>query len=626
MSRTSNIVDMRKYRRIDFHNPLFNNVTGDFDDVFIEKNVTVDHILDNYYVDDRTKSNPTSERIFSLFTSQPKEIKKAMDLASNIITDPGMVYILLAKKGNGKTITLRHFKRECLRNKKYLPSDKCGIAYLDLKTKKSDNNFLKNLPSSLLTELFYTIKRKVKPLAPFLNHPRYIRLIDENYSYLSDDILIQRLLDNKEEALEFLLGYINNSEYDLYIIIDNVDDFPKVAINSIIDKCVEFKNNFNLKCIIALRDYWNPQNLNITDTNICSCHLNDPDIHQIILKRLDNIDRRNIRETIKIFFDDVPLEHTPEDVIKVLEYIIDDITSNKQLHEDLFKLSNYNVREHLHNIYHFFHSPYLYSKPIFIRSLIKKAKALKNDLEFEPPRRMKFFDFVECLMAIHSLCYDIESSKIFNIFFHDFSYREGYCYKNVLLYIRILQSLMLNQIYSDKNEIIDPLKFIGYDSKAIIDAINKLLESALIESVEGVREEDINQIYLSDKGKIYIENLIYEFSYLQFVSDAVPMPDKYKIDIIEKFGREDIPFDRGSLNLKHDSVINFIKFIENEEKIERKNCVPENRHIIDRITFDEPITRKMREDVDYTMSLMLQSSKKKGRKKTRVTIIQNPKP
>ena len=162
MSRSCNITDMRPYRRKRFHNPLFNNAIDDFDNIFLEKNVTVDHVLDNFYVDVRTGKNFTNERIFSLFASQPKEIKKAMDLASNIVKNPGMIYMLLAKKGHGKTIALRQFKRECLRNKKYLSTEKCGIAYLDLKTKKYDNNFLKNLPSSLMTELFYTIKRQVK--------------------------------------------------------------------------------------------------------------------------------------------------------------------------------------------------------------------------------------------------------------------------------------------------------------------------------------------------------------------------------------------------------------------------------------------------------------------------------
>ena len=622
MGRSTNILDMSSYRRKEFHNPLFNNATDDFDDIFIEKNVTVDHVLDNYYVDTRTEKNFTNERIFSLFTSQPKEIKKAMDLASNIVKNPGMVYMLLAKKGHGKTITLRQFKRECLSDKKHLPSEKCGIAYVDLKTKKSDKNFLNNLPGSLMIELFYTIKRKVKILSPFLNDPTHIKRIDECYNFLPDEVLIQSLLNNKEEALEFLFSFIDNSEYDLYIIIDNVDDFPVVAINSLIDKCVELKTNFNLKCIIALRDYWSPKNLNITDTNICSCYLNEPDIYKIILRRLENIDRRNISSTIEIQLGNHKIQHNPDEIVETLENIVKDISSNKELHEELFKLSNYNTREHLHNIYHFFHSPYLYSKPIFIKSIIEKMKIVNADIELEPPRKTRFHDFIECFMAIHSLCYDIESSKIFNIFFHDYTYQEGYSYKNVLLYIRVLQSLPLNQSATDKKDIIIPLESVGYSAKTVKHAINKLLENALIESMEGVREEDVNEVFLSSKGKIYIENLVYEFSYLVFISDAVPMPDKYKVDIVEKFGGEDVPLDRGSLALKHDSVIRFIQFIESEEKTEYNNCPPNKHDILKRITYNEPISLKMREDVDYTISRMLKSGKKKGKRINKATIIE----
>lgn len=426
--------------------------------------------------------------------------------------------------------------------------------------------------------------------------------------------------------MEFLFSFINRSDYDLYIIIDNIDDFPKVAINSLIDKCVEFKNNYNLKCIIALRDYWSPLNLNITDTNICSCYLNEPNIYKIIIKRLGNLDKTRIRDSIEIRLGDHSLVHTPNEIVQTLKSIIADITSNKTLHEDLYGLSNYNTREHLHNIYHFFHSPYLYSKPIFIKSVIEKMKSMNIEVDFEQPRKMRFHDFIECFMAIHSLCYDLESSKIFNILFHDYAYTEGYTFRNVLLYVRILQSLILDQTASDKQEVIEPLVSIGYNEKAIKNAINKLLENALIESVEGIREEDINELYLSRKGKIYIETLIYEFSYLLFVSDAIPMPDKYKVDIVEKFGNEDIPFERGNLTLKHESVINLIKFLIEEEKMERDNCPPKNRPVLDRITFGEPITKKMRDDVEYTMSIMIQFGaqlgKKKGKRVNKAIIIE----
>jgi hypothetical protein len=611
---------METYRRKRFHNPLFNILTDEFDNVFIEKNLSIEHILENFYVDERSSEGITNERLYSLFTSKPHHINKAKDLLTQFDDFPGMVYLLLGKKGTGKTITLRHFINK-LNNNTLQNKNRLAIAYLDLRPKKTDRAFLDGLPNTFFDELFFTIKREIPSISQYLEIPSSIKELDKSYKYLSDETLIQRVLDNKTEALEFLFNYTSLSKYEIYLIIDNVDDFPIISIKRVIDKCIDLKNKFNLKCIVALRDYWNPQNLNIDDTNICSCYLSKPDIYKIVLRRLETVPIDHITKKVAFKYGGKRLVLEPTDIIDTFNRIIKDLTDDKELHEELYQLSNYNTREHLRNIYNFFHSPYLYTRPIFIRSLIEKIEEIDPDFSIEKSRKSRFFDFLECLMAIHSLCYDLDSSEIFNVFFHEYQYDEGYNYQNTLIYIRILQSLPRTRSSVNKEQIIERLESVGYNSKAIRDSINTLLKKSLIESTHGVREIDAIELSISVKGIIYVEKLIYEYSYLQFICDAVPMPDKYKIDILEKFGNEEIPLERGNLMLKHESVNKFIKFIEEEEEHEESNCPPKFKALLGRIRYDTRTSDIMRDHADYAMSKMIAFSKRRTKKIEKVSVI-----
>jgi hypothetical protein len=292
---------------------------------------------------------------------------------------------------------------------------------------------------------------------------------------------------------------------------------------------------------------------------------------------------------------------------------------NEKDHGKMFALANHNIREHLFNVYHFFHSPYLYSKPIFNQDLIEKMNQIdKNYEEYcgdyyedkETMRKPQFFDLLESAMAIHTLYYDRESSKIFNIFFHGCEDKASenivYDYKNTLIYVRILQSI---KGVENKEHIIERLRLFGYGDEALRNAINILLEKALIESVQGCREESITDISKSEKGKLYLSDLIKEYTYLLFVCDAVPMPDIYKEDILDKFGSDDIPLNRGSLAVKNSSVIKFIEFIKKEEEAEFDFCPREHRPALSEIRGDDGISEPMRACVNKTIEKMTKYSR-----------------
>jgi hypothetical protein len=372
----------------------------------------------------------------------------------------------------------------------------------------------------------------------------------------------------------------------------------------------------HIKCIIALRDYWNRQNLRIQDKNICAYYLTKPDIFEILKRRLNAIPIDEIEHTCKVIYGKQEITLTAQDIIdtytRIVEYITSD-TDMRDIHEKLYELANYDIREYLLNIYNFFHSSYLFSKPIFIKELIAKIKEIDKDFRDIPLRKFQFFDFIENAMAVHTLCYDTHDSKIFNVFSHDYNYDDeaGNNYRNTLIFIRILQSLPDGR-KQKKKRIIDDLKSVGYTEDAIENAIDELLDKSLIDSIQGKRESDVTDISISAKGLIYRDELIKEYTYLLYICDAVPMPDQYKVDIIEKFGSEAIPLSRGNLTKKNDSVYKFINFISAEEEAEEEACPKDFYGILKRIGgVDKKLGREcstanqMRDNVEETVKRMM---------------------
>jgi hypothetical protein len=164
--------------------------------------------------------------------------------------------------------------------------------------------------------------------------------------------------------------------------------------------------------------------------------------------------------------------------------------------------------------------------------------------------------------------------------------------------------LLPNEREIEKIQIIHNLVSVGYSEIAIKEAIGILLEYALIESVEGVRESDVERLSISKKGIKYLD-LINEFSYLLFVCDAVSKPSKYnKITINEKFGTESITaLSRGDLKKKKESVVLFMDFIAAEERAEKEACPDDYKGLLNRIRGGEDgIATIMRERVDHTLT------------------------
>lgn len=615
--RSPNIVNHEDYRRDKF-NPVFDIITGEFDNNFKELSLSLDYVIKKFYVDSRTSEGVTNAKILKLFSITGEKVSGIDDFVSPFKKSTGLVYLLLGKKGLGKTTLVYNFAYKSQKGKvEGIDHNDCMI-YLDLKNLRYDNQFKQNLPQSLIELIFDTIEKDSHRFSKFFKNPSYTRKLHKIYKVKkNNEDVVTRVYDNKVEAVNYLFDWLKNKDTNVFVLVDNLDDFDKYSIRSIFDLCYKFKESFAVKCILTLRDWWTPNMLNATDRISCSKHLMKPDIYSIIKKRIYNVDHSKLQGELTFTYDSIhQITLNTKDLLDIFNKIVVELTSKKYapLFEKILRMSNFNIRELLVNIYHFFHSSYLISSPIFINIIAEKIRSIDPTAAIDPARPLRFHDFLQNMMAVHSLCYDTKDSEIFNIFHHDYPYENGPCYKNLLIFPRMLQFLYSSNRAFAVREVVHVMDRIGYEGKAALDAIIVLLNNALIESTHGIDINEDNDIRISAKGEIYLKEIMTEYTYLVFVNDAVPMEKKYKVDVVEKFGDEEIVILKGSLHAKNRSVDLFIDFIKKNEKEEFSGCKSKYQSTLMRIRGDKQISMAMVESYELTKSRMIVHGKKRTTK------------
>ena len=320
MRRTSNIESSVNSKQRNFHNPLFNMLTVAFDKFIVGSGLAEEELLE-LYVDDGNR-----KKLYDIFTQNVNENEKMH--ISTPMHHSGFVYLLHGKKGIGKTITLKTISSDIRENNK--DKNDTYVIYLDLMTKKNDESFLKDtdlfisklkknsipIESELLlniftknTGLFVSIveaiydsinndshKKTMGNLSEYLTDINKMRELHPAFLHLGNERLVEVVLGDKAETVKKIFSLLSARKTKVYLIIDNIDDFPLSSVKNIIDICIKLSQDYKVRCIIGLRNYWNLKAMNINDTNISSFFLDTPNVLEIVKKRLKSIPIDNIKE------------------------------------------------------------------------------------------------------------------------------------------------------------------------------------------------------------------------------------------------------------------------------------------------------------------------------------------
>jgi energy-coupling factor transporter ATP-binding protein EcfA2 len=581
MKRKAEVYNIEEQNLIQEHNLIYRVVKDAFDTFFLEKNIREEDVDGIFYVDKRLDELSSNEKITMHWTNHNipiNNITSSQDL-QNKIKSNGMVYFLLGRKGSGKSTELVHFAEKYKNNSNVL------VIYLDLRTKKTDNDFQSNLHRKIYDEIYEKITLNELAFSKYITEPKYAKQLKPAYKHLSNHGISEIMLYNKKELITSFFDWLKKENKIIYLIFDNVDDWSIKSVQTAIDVCTDFKNKLKVKALIALRDYWTPRNLRLTDKNYASLLLSKPDFFEVINKRLslaipgekDDIAVILLREGGRI-------ELTHNEIKGVYLHLIREIHENSTLQNTLFNLSNCNLREYIKCIFYFFHSVHLNNKNYYYNLLTEKVNAHSTvKYKLDTPRAIQFHDFIEHNMAIHSLCYDTKSSWIFNVFYHTHEYAVGEEFRNSLMFLRIIQNLSRGAS-RNKDIMIEKLECLGYPKTAIRNAFEKLFIEDFIESPEGVDIDEVTEIYLTIKGHTYLTKVLMEYAYYLYLSDVIPFPNKeecgyeYRVNVIRKYGKG--PIGKGDLDEKIKSVLNLIKFLKTEEELEESMVLPTNKKIL----------------------------------------------
>ena len=183
-------------------------------------------------------------------------------------------------------------------------------------------------------------------------------------------------------------------------------------------------------------------------------------------------------------------------------------------------------------LYNFLHSCKLPLTPLFAQAFLP---AYTNQ---EVKQVVPLGTAVECLMAIHYPFFDVDASSICNVF-NAADLRAPNCYENTLVIVRLLARLYNAEQPLSYGKLREDFKSVGYHQKVVDAAFEKVSKFGLVDSSEGYCMQDWNDgtdIAATTATKTYIEVLIVEPSYLQYVSEDVPMPPEFVVSIHEKYG------------------------------------------------------------------------------------------
>lgn len=249
-----------------------------------------------------------------------------------------------------------------------------------------------------------------------------------------------------------------------------------------------------------------------------------------------------------------------------LQRLIENIDEKeKEAIKFIIKLSAGNLKIIVENMYFLLHSNKLPLIPLFRRVFTPDHAIESRKKTILLPCEL----VLECLCAIHYPFYDVKNSNIINIF-NAISSRKPEDYQNTLIIPRIL-ALLNNKGGLRSESIFERLCDIGYDKTYIIEGLNKILSKGLIDTSAGIEVNHFKPdtyIRLSMTGILYIKNLIYNPSYLQYICEDTPMPSRYIVPIEEKYSSS-----KSSGNISKrliEAVDNMILFIKEQEEMEKR--------------------------------------------------------
>ncbi|MFX0208210.1 MAG: hypothetical protein ACFFDT_19655 [Candidatus Hodarchaeota archaeon] len=561
------------------YNPLFQAYIPQFDETFdrgIPMNLT--YYVTRHLEDGRTFEEEMCRILFSTHSNAT-----------------GKIYVLDGTVGSGKSCLVRYIIQDLL------PNIHPGLLAIYIDTwnifrdkgkerETLETAFLDAVERAVTSESSNLFARQREYFSAALNTLGYENLTEVQIFEMGRKLSVS-------DAIRFLLDLQKVTH--LFIVIDNIDENSHDAIEQgkgfalTLANLVRQNRTKVATILIPLREYCANR---FYDTERFA-HKVLPTISEadVMRKRFEQL-RDVINSSAKEFSHEVSYARyldaksgpkvqsmkitvTKNGACDFLQSLIDDVFSIKEpeVLNLLRKLGAGNLKILIGNSYNLFHSVKLPLIPLFERVFIPSEAIEAKDYHNLLPLEVT----IECLLAIHYPFYDTNASHLLNLF-NATSSTVPNDFQNVLVIPRIVYTL-LNSGGISYDLLNEKLRDWGYPEPLVKKALAKCLHYGLVNSNHGNQIEHFGPdtvLSATSAADCYLNTLIYEPSYLQYICEDTPMPDKYLIPITDKYLSQ---ASTGSKVLRLEGVKKFINFIEKVEMLERNHVL--RQHKIDEQTF-----------------------------------------
>lgn len=500
----------------------------------------------------------------------------------------GKAFVLRGKVGTGKTCFSRYIGKQLLQRRK---GEYC--IYVDARRiiGTSDSEIKTNLENKFRDSAELSLTSGDMPLFRSQKDMYLYVLGCLGYQNLSDEYILEN--GGKKISLNDLLRYLIEHEAinKLLIIIDNIDENLRRAvaigrdfafqISSTLWQVLQNLNENGIKkssCVlIPAREYTANWYFDTERFAIKDLHLVDEE--KVIVMKLKQAEE-SIKSSTKPISEEISwVQYVgPDPALNRKKIVITKDYACKfliRLSEIVFEkesellsivktLAGSNLKIFVHHFYNLIHSNKLPLTPLFVDVFTPDYTNEKKYEKIRIPNDLA----CECLLAIHFPFYDVKASLIMNIF-NAASDNAPNSYQNTLVIPRLMCLLRRSNVI--KFEILmKKMNDYGYHESFVRKGLKKLFHYGLLTSEHGIRLKHIEkETFLGPTSAIdlYLDYLIFEPSYLQYVCEDVPMPEKLVVPIAEKYP---INYSHGDKTKRFKSIEKLISFVMNEEKLEEK--------------------------------------------------------
>jgi hypothetical protein len=571
-------------------NALFRNHTPIFDDVFDRGAApALDSYVDVVMQDGRVYEERLIQDLLGL---------------EKVGRQEGRVYMLCGNVGRGKSIFSRHLVQEYV-PKRYPKVIAVYADAYDMVQGKDDTDYDKPKQHKTFAEFRESLRNAVVAAAIkshkiiFRNECELFKMLLQSKGYDMDSSA-QVLAFRKEITLEEVLDFLSEIEGvdRVMIVIDNLDECSKEIleltrslVRSLAVRGSDLPRAEKVAVLLPLREY-SIETINRFDgtKRYATDNLPEPDYVKVFSRKIEILKQLIAQDagTYKGQVSSAAYSRTAkEHALQQITYSVDSTNITfflNELTKYLLKTNNErdfapflksicagNCKYLVAGLYNFLHSCKLPLTPLF-------TQAFLPDFAYREAKQVvPLGTAVECLMAIHYPFYDVNASSICNVF-NVADLRAPNCYENTLVIVRLLARLQNAGQPLTYEKMRQDFKTLGYHQRAVDAAFQKVSKFGLIASSEGFRMEDWNaktQLNHTTATETYLKVLISEPSYLQYVSEDVPMPADFIVSIDDKYGNDLIG--GGSRKHRINSINFLIDFIESEEKLEREAILKRKR-------------------------------------------------